>query len=670
MPEFRQPDTCRQPGFTLLEVLVVLTVLGFLAAMIVPTVGMLDDLERERRTRLRMDQIRAAILGPEGRFDAQGRPIVGGYVGDMRAWPDLWEARAEIRPNVLGVNWDAPSTLAGHDVGQGPGYLMDPDLVFYRPSGAFSGDRWKWRAPYRKLTNDATANRDHIGGLETENEGQPRGLWTRHVEDLPFDLPGHPAPGEVLDARWKGPYLTPPQEGKPADSDHWATDDGMYANLKPRWLGTYETWEDGDYDPTTGELGEHHDEKESFRLLQNDGRLTDGWDRALRFFITVDPDSPGHTLFWIVSEGADREGHYPNKGGRAGHGHSSWAVNATNTMGRNYDPDHPNNKDNVVMKLSSRDWRGIFDAEDARKTRETEDLLTRIRLAVIGESPSGLNSGYTGDMAVWPQLFQWEGGGWDSADASDSYTTGQPRGLWTDKPGQPADDLNATRLGLGWRHPYIGAPHGAGADNVLRDAWDREILFFKDDASDAMLILSKGSDGQFDFATHNGTHPTNPTQAFDVTTYDPLPGVNADNRHLVLTGDQWRGGYFQTQAFTVLNAGATTKARFLASTQTPIDGVDLFNATTLIDADGDLNADDWVQGNATAPPVFAYPNPHGSNATTGGRHLVFWNDTNDDGQPDSGTERGLILHFPITAIPGSTQKESLTVDADDFVVLP
>ena len=655
-------DAPHPTGFTLLEVLVVLTILGFLVAMVIPAVGMLDDLERERRTRQRLDEIRAAILGPEGRFDAQGRPIIGGYVGDMRAWPDLWEARAEIKPNVTGLDWSSPSTLTGHNVGQGPGYLMEPNLVFYRPSGTFSGGRWKWHTPYRKLTNDTTYNRDHIGGLETENEGQPRGLWTRYVEDLHTNLAGHAAPGQVLDDRWKGPYLTPPQEGKPADSDHWATDDGMYANLKPRWLGTYETWEDGDYNPTTGELGEHYDDKESFRLLQTADRLADGWDRALRFFITEDTDNPGHTLFWIVSEGADRDGHYPNKGGQAGHGHSSWNTVTNNTMGRAYNPDHPKNKDNIVMKLSSRDWQGIFDAEDARKTSETETLLHRIRQALIGDGPMGFNSGYTGDMADWPRLFQWEGSAWDSLDGSEFYTTGQPRGLWTDRPGLPADNLNATRFGLGWRHSYIGAPHEAEANNVLRDPWDRDILFFKDDANDALLILSKGVDGRFDFGTNNGTHPTNPTEAFDVTAYDPLLGVNADNRHVIITGNQWRRGYFQLQTFTVLNAESTTKGRFFASAAAPVDDVDLFNATTLID-------NNWVQGNATEPPVFAYPNLHGSNATTGGRVLVFWNDDDDNGEPDTG-EYGLILHFPITTTPGSTHKEALTVDRNDFVELP
>ncbi len=659
--------------------MIVLAILGFLAAMIVPGIGLLDDLERERMTRERMDQIRDAILGPEGRFDEQGRPIIGGYVGDMRAWPDLWEARAEIKPSVSGVDWSTPSTLTGREVGQGPDYEMDPTLVFYRPSGRFEGKRWVWNLPYRKLIDDKADNHDHIGGPETENEGQPRGLWTRYVEDLPVDLPGHTAPGAVLDDRWKGPYLTPPQEGKPADSDHWATDDGMYANLQPRWEVTNATWEDGDYTPSDGELGEFYDEKESFRLLQNDGRLTDGWDRSLRFFITADPDSvnPNHTIFWILSEGADREGFYPTKGECSSF---HWTVDPDDIMSKAYDPDHPKNRDNIVMKLHSRDWKAIFDAEDARKTAETEELLDRIRRALIGEGPLGLNTGYTGDMSAWPELFQWEDNGtatdpsddfWDNADDSDTpYTKGQPRGLWTDKPGLADDDLSATRLGIGWRHPYIGAPFETGEGNVLRDAWDREFLFFKDDANDALLVLSRGPDGEFTFgADANTSVPTNFTEAVDVTSYDPLEASNIDNRHLIVRGSHWRQGFFELQRFTVLNAGTTTTARFFASAKAPVGGVDALNATTLVDADGDLDLDDWVQGNATTLPAFAYPNLLATNATTGGRCLVFWNDTDANGEPDTG-EDGLVLIVPVTAAPGSGQRHALTVDADNFTALP
>jgi prepilin-type N-terminal cleavage/methylation domain-containing protein len=660
-----------ETGFTLLEVLVVLTILGFLAAMMVPAVGMLDDMERERRTRARMDEIRAAILGPEGRFDDQGRPVIGGYVGDMRAWPDLWEARAEIKPSST-VSWDSAADLTA-PVGQGPSYAMNPVHVFFRPSGRFEGKRWAWNLPYRKLTDDNATNRDHIGGLETENEGQPRGLWTRFVEELPFDLPGHPVPGEVLGEAWKGPYLTPPQEGRPADSDHWATDDGGYGELKPTWITAYgfETWEDGDYDPRDGDLGEHFDEKESFRLLQNDGRLTDGWDRTLRFFITADPDSPGHTLFWIVSEGPDRDATYPNKGVNAENGHSSWAVNATNTMGNAYDETDRYNQDNIVMKLSSRDWKAIFDAEDSRKALETENLLTRIRRALAGDSPLGLNTGFTGDMCAWPGLFQWEDNGtatdpsddfWDDRNATDAYTTGQPRGLWTDRPGLADDNLNATRFGIGWRHTFIGAPHGAGADNALRDAWDREFLFFRDDADDAMLVLSRGADGLFTLGPDtNATTPSDLTAAVDVTAYNPAATANLDNRHLVVRGSEWQQGFFQLQAFTVRNAVSTTKARFLGSAQAPVDGTDILEAAI---------TGDWAEGNATGLPAFSYSDISPTNATTGARCLVFWNDADGDGEPDGG-EVGLALTIPVTASPGSGQREALAMDADtDFGPLP
>jgi prepilin-type N-terminal cleavage/methylation domain-containing protein len=102
------PQRPAPPGFTLLEVLLVLTILGFLAAMMYPALGLLNNRERERITQAKMEEIRRAIVGDPDRFDEAGRRIIGGYVGDMGEWPELWEARAEIRPSFTGYGWDNP----------------------------------------------------------------------------------------------------------------------------------------------------------------------------------------------------------------------------------------------------------------------------------------------------------------------------------------------------------------------------------------------------------------------------------------------------------------------------------------------------------------------------------------------------------------------------------
>jgi prepilin-type N-terminal cleavage/methylation domain-containing protein len=148
-----------ESAFTLLEVLIVLFILGMIAVMAWPALGILDDRERESLTCERMEVIRRAIVGDPDRFDENGRRIIGGYVGDMEKWPDLWEAKAEVVPK------DCESNCTCEDP------TWDPFEFGFRPAGKFIEKRWKWCRPFRKVI-DYTDHRDHIGGLETENEGQ------------------------------------------------------------------------------------------------------------------------------------------------------------------------------------------------------------------------------------------------------------------------------------------------------------------------------------------------------------------------------------------------------------------------------------------------------------------------------------------------------------------
>jgi prepilin-type N-terminal cleavage/methylation domain-containing protein len=676
-------------GFTLLEILIVLFILGMIAALTVPAMGIFDDAARARITRERMECIRRAILGPDDRFDENGRPVIGGYVGDLRAWPDLWEPRAEVKPNFAGTDWETPSALTP-GLGQGPDYILDPAFVFFRPFGCFEKSGWRWHRPYRKLYDDPAHN-DHIGGLETENEGQPRGLWTRLPEDLPFDLPGHPAPGQDLGDGWKGPYLAPPSADNAADSAHWAESDDDYQALEPAWhtIGAHansETWEDGDYNPM-GELGEHFDDKEAFRLLQTEGRLTDGWGRALRFFITSDPNHAGSTIFWILSEGLDGAGTYPAKGTCGAH---VWTVDVADIMATAYDESDSKNRDNIVMKLFSRDWEAIFAAEDQVRTQETEAGLARIRAALMGEAPIGLNTGFTGDLVPWPRLFRWEDNGtpadetddhWDDRDPADTaYTKGQPRGLWTVAPNTAdgTDNLAPSRWGVGWRHAYLAAPPGVGAQNLLTDDWGREILFFHDAANDRLLILSRGADGRFDFgATNPGqTEPVNFTETLDVTGYVPTAALNADNRHVIVARSDRQPGFFRLLGLTVLNAylgdptHGTTKACFFRSDSTPVAGVDLLSPAVLTDEDGDLDADDWATGDGTpANPAFNYDDTTAWQVATGARYLVLWNDADGNDAVDSGEDCMSII-YNVTAAAGSGQYDSITADTLDFGPVP
>ena len=659
-----------QKGFTLLEVMIVIAIMGLIAAMTWPAMGLLDDNERRKITIVKMEKIRNAIIGPEDVYDETGTRIIGGYVGDMKKFPDLWEARAEIRPDFSGSTWPAPAS----GLGQGPTYILNPAFVFFRPSGGFDNKRWKWNRPYRKLFDDTSNNYDHIGGLETENEGQPRGLWTRFTEDLGFDLPGHPCPGAMEGEDWKGPYILVPMDKNLKSGTHYAGSDNEYLLLEPAWHSAgahanHETWEDGDYSPIT-ELGEFYDEKEKFRVLKNNGRLTDGWERSFKFFITQDKDRPGSQIFWIISQGPDHEGKYPTKGTCGAH---AWTVDANDTMGKNYDENIETNKDNIVMKIFSHEFEAIFKQEKIRKEEESRILLENIKKALTGECPHNSNYGFTGDMQRFPHLFVWESNLWDNEDtASQPYTKGQPRGLWTNKPNpaDPADNIPASLWGTGFRTKYFNKPYGEKENEIIVDSWERQVLFFMDAANKALLILSRGEDGKFDFATVNlkKTEPLNFTEALDVTTYNPLLPENLDNIYLIINPYDFIPGYIDAQKIIVLNATAgTTKARLFrgegsAASQT------LVCSAPLTDEDSDGALDDWAEG-SPGTPSFIYNDTTAGKIHTGARYLVFWNDTNTDNQIDTG-ESFKAKIFNITAEPGTNKIPEIKVNSNDFIPAP
>ena len=715
----QQRATSNERAFTLLEVLIVLFILGMIAVMAWPALGILDDRAREELTRENMEVIRRAIVGDPDRFDADGRRIIGGYVGDMEKWPDLWEAKAEVVPPAVAP----PDCVFACTDEENECPTSDKSFSFgFRPAGKFVEKRWKWCRPFRKVLDggddidlelfeykepdgagyvDTSGPdnvwhigkydhndycNDHIGGLETENEGQPRGLWT--------DDPKEDAnPTEMEDPdKWKGPYMAPPMDECLKDSLHWAETCDEYYSLEPTDTWHLETdpppdkcvrattSEDGDY------LAEHYDEKESFRLLQTDGRLSDGWGRAFRFFITADQDRPGSTIFWIISEGPDKEGTYPAKGTFGG---ATWTDDPDDIMSKAYDDEDDYNKDNIVMKIYSHEWEAIFEEINEKKKTETEDLFLRIKKAILGSSPGGMNDGFTGDVCRWPKLFRWEGSFWDDEDdgTSDSYTKGQLRELWTRTPNNDpvagaSDDVAVpawAHAGIGWRGEYLQTPWGINGEQYIRDAWDREVLFFFEDNSldplkdDAIMILSRGIDGKFDFGdtdtlpegapdgTDDYLEPASFTEPIDVTIYDPNDtnpndggGHNADNIVLIIWKSEWDNGCFRLTEFKVQNAvyndpGEKTRACLFYD-----------NVGTEIKTAG--AAGDWVVG----PDPVAF---NRNDVKPGARHLVFWNDTNDDDVIDSGENQYTFIYNIITS-EGCHEIDSITLNANNFTAAP
>ena len=142
-----------QRGMTLLEVVILIAVLGFLAAMVVPFAGALAASQRERTTWEHLREIKKAIIGPEGVYDQKGRRVIKGYAADVGDLPELYK------------------------------------FTFQRDSAG----RGSWK-PFWEPFNGAQ-------NLETDQPvlAQPRGLWEK-----PEKRGDH-------STKWKGPYLPYPK---------------------------------------------------------------------------------------------------------------------------------------------------------------------------------------------------------------------------------------------------------------------------------------------------------------------------------------------------------------------------------------------------------------------------------------------------------------------------
>ncbi|MEW6103808.1 MAG: prepilin-type N-terminal cleavage/methylation domain-containing protein [bacterium] len=130
-------------GFTLIEVLVVLAILGFFIAMMAKVFTKQDDQRRFDETRVMMKEIKKAILGQEGAY-ANGQRQFAGYVADMGGLPDLVDENGNVDPN------GQPKGLWTRDL-NGDGDTVDQvdisDSVIWQYK--VTSKTWMgWRGPY------------------------------------------------------------------------------------------------------------------------------------------------------------------------------------------------------------------------------------------------------------------------------------------------------------------------------------------------------------------------------------------------------------------------------------------------------------------------------------------------------------------------------------------
>jgi prepilin-type N-terminal cleavage/methylation domain-containing protein len=148
-------------GFSLLELLLVVSLLGMLALATTAMVDNTDDQQRFELTRTRLQQIKTAMIGDTSRT-LNGEPMISGFVADMGRLPNC------LKELLVKEDCD-PST---------PLPLADWTLLYFDgvdtsvPASSVGQLRGGWRGPYLETMPETTgyAFRD---GWANPNSGVP-----------------------------------------------------------------------------------------------------------------------------------------------------------------------------------------------------------------------------------------------------------------------------------------------------------------------------------------------------------------------------------------------------------------------------------------------------------------------------------------------------------------
>ncbi len=136
-------------GYTLMEVVMVIILLGILSAVIIPRVGNMVKDSKINATKQEMQMLRVALVG-DASSTVGGEMADKGYIGDVGALPPNWDALITKPAGVSSWNrntqtgWNGPYVVDDggdfkDDVWGNEYTLTDSTIVSDGPDGA-SGD--------------------------------------------------------------------------------------------------------------------------------------------------------------------------------------------------------------------------------------------------------------------------------------------------------------------------------------------------------------------------------------------------------------------------------------------------------------------------------------------------------------------------------------------------
>jgi len=179
----RKCDVKRKQGFTLMELLVVLLIIGILSTVALRTIDATRDRSLFDQTTKEMNQLVQAITGnPDMTYD--GRRVDFGFFGDMEKLPG--DLRDLVR-NPGEPNWHGPY-LRRAAAGDTAGYLLDGwghQYVYIATEGTISsGGNSKYPMTVRVADSPSQLYNNIISGTVTDRDGNPPGTQSMSVFEL------------------------------------------------------------------------------------------------------------------------------------------------------------------------------------------------------------------------------------------------------------------------------------------------------------------------------------------------------------------------------------------------------------------------------------------------------------------------------------------------------